>query len=53
MKLKLMVMCALFAAGVFASFALAEGGKHAKKADNNNCREVHISGTIARRRRWP
>ena len=47
MKLKLMVMCALFAAGVFASFALAEGGKHAKKADNNNCREVHISGTIA------
>ena len=46
MKLKLMVMCALFAAGVFASFALAEGGKHAKKADNN-CREVHISGTIA------
>jgi hypothetical protein len=46
MKLKLMVMCALFAAGVFASFALAEGGKHAKKADDH-CKEVHISGTIA------
>jgi len=46
MKLKLMVMCALFVAGVFASFALAEGGTHAKQADPN-CREVHISGTIA------
>jgi len=46
MKLKLMVMCALFAAGVFASFALAEGGTHAKQA-GHNCREVHISGTIA------
>ncbi|MGZ8716121.1 MAG: hypothetical protein ACXWYO_03320 [Gaiellaceae bacterium] len=46
MKLKLMVMCALFAAGVFASFALAEGGTHAKKA-HGSCREVHILGTIA------
>jgi hypothetical protein len=46
MKLKLMIMCALFAAGAFASFALAEGGNHAKKADDN-CKEVHISGTIA------
>jgi hypothetical protein len=47
MKLKLTIMSALFAAGVFASFALAEGGNHAKKADNNNCQEVNISGTIA------
>jgi hypothetical protein len=46
MKLKLMIMCALFAAGAFASFALAEGGKHAKKA-GDTCKEVHISGTIA------
>ena len=46
MKLKLMVMCALFAAGVFASFALAGSGKHAKKAEGK-CHEVHISGTIA------
>ncbi len=45
MKLKLTILSALFAAGVFASFALADSGKHAKKADN--CREVHISGTIA------
>jgi hypothetical protein len=47
MKLKLTILSALFAAGIFASFALAEGGKHAKKADNNNCHEVSISGTIA------
>ena len=46
MKLKLMVMLALFAAGVFASFALADDGNHAKHADGN-CREIHISGTIA------
>jgi hypothetical protein len=45
MKLKLMIMCALFAAGVFASFALADGGNHGQKA--SDCREVHISGTIA------
>jgi hypothetical protein len=46
MKLKLMVMLALFAAGVFASFALAEDGKQTKHADGK-CREVHISGTVA------
>jgi hypothetical protein len=47
MKLKLTILSALFAAGVFASFALAEGGKHAKKADDNNCQEISIYGTIA------
>src|SRR2546426_9725774 len=47
MKLKLTILSALFAAGVFASFALAETGKQAKQADNNRCQEVHISGTIA------
>jgi hypothetical protein len=46
MKLKLTILLALFAAGVFASLALAEGGKHGKKADNG-CREVHIAGTVA------
>jgi hypothetical protein len=46
MKLKLMVLFALFAAGVFASFALAEDGKQAKHADGK-CHEVHLSGTIA------
>jgi hypothetical protein len=45
MKLKLMILSALFAAGVFASLALADGGRHGKKADR--CHEVHISGTIA------
>ena len=47
MKLRLTLLSALFAAGVFASFALAEGGGHAAKADGNDCHEVHISGTIA------
>jgi hypothetical protein len=47
MKLKLTILSALFAAGVFASFALAEGGKHAKKADDNNCQGISISGTMA------
>jgi hypothetical protein len=46
MKLKLLVLLALFAAGAFASFALADNGKHAKKAEGK-CHEVHISGTIA------
>jgi hypothetical protein len=45
MKLKLMILSALFAAGIFASLALADGGRHGKKADS--CQEVHISGTIA------
>jgi hypothetical protein len=46
MKLKLTILLALFAAGVFASLALAEGGKHARKADNG-CHEVQIAGTVA------
>jgi hypothetical protein len=46
MKLKLTILFALFAAGVTASFALADNGTDAKKADGK-CKEVHISGTIA------
>jgi hypothetical protein len=46
MKLKLTILLALFAAGVFASLALADGGGHGKHAENA-CREVHISGTVA------
>jgi hypothetical protein len=45
MKLKLIMLCALFAAGVFASLALADGGGHGKKADG--CHAVFISGTVA------
>jgi hypothetical protein len=47
MKLKLTILLALLAAGVFASLALAGSGKHASKADGHGCREVHIAGTIA------
>jgi hypothetical protein len=46
MKLKLTILFALFAAGVTASFALADNGGDAKKTDGK-CKEVHISGTIA------
>jgi hypothetical protein len=46
MKLKLTILCALFAAGVTASLALADSNGHAKKAEDR-CKEVHISGTIA------
>jgi hypothetical protein len=46
MKLKLTILFALFAAGVTASFALADNGTDAKKTDGK-CKEVHISGTIA------
>jgi hypothetical protein len=46
MKLKLTILCALFAAGVTASFALADNGGDAKK-NEGKCKEVHISGTIA------
>ena len=46
MKLKLTILFALFAAGVTASFALADNGTDAKQGDGK-CKEVHISGTIA------
>jgi hypothetical protein len=46
MKLKMIILLALFAAGVFASMALAENDKRGKKKDDG-CREVHVSGTIA------
>jgi len=46
MKLKMTILCALFAAGVTASFALADNGGDAKKSEGK-CKEVHISGTVA------
>ena len=51
MKLKLITLAALFAAGATASFAFAHGGP-GKNDDHGNgkqdrCTEVHIRGTIA------
>jgi hypothetical protein len=46
MKLKMIILLALFAAGVFASMALAGNDNRGKKKDDG-CREVHLSGTIA------
>ena len=50
MKLKLTILAAVFAAGMTASFALAndgngKGGDHGKK--DGKCTEVHLRGTIA------
>src|ERR1700750_2525668 len=50
MKLKLSILAAVFAAGMTASFALANDGKgkgddHGKK--DGKCTEVHLRGTIA------
>ena len=47
MKLK-MLFIALFAAGLGASYALADDG-HGKGNDNHGskCREVHVRGTVA------
>jgi hypothetical protein len=47
MKLKIMLLLAAFAAGVYASIALAEDGKKSKRSDGGNCQEVHISGSVA------
>jgi hypothetical protein len=50
MKLKVSILAAVFAAGLGASFALADGG-HGSDGDhgkgNGKCTEVHIQGTIA------
>jgi hypothetical protein len=50
MKLKLTILAAVFAAGLTASFALANDG-HGKGEDHGNkngkCTEVHLRGTIA------
>lgn len=43
MKLKILLFV-VFAAGVGASYALADGGKH---KDKNGCQNVHLQGTIA------
>jgi hypothetical protein len=47
MKLKIMLLLAVFAGGVYASIALADEGKKSKRSDAGNCQEVHISGTVA------
>jgi hypothetical protein len=50
MKLKLTVLAAVFAAGLTASFALADDGHghgHGDQANHAKCSEVHINGTIA------
>jgi hypothetical protein len=50
MKLKLITLAALFAAGATASFAFAHGGPGKDdhgKGKHDRCTEVHIRGTIA------
>src|SRR5438093_6719250 len=47
MKLKIMLLLAAFAAGAYASLALADEGKKSTTSDGGKCREVHISGTVA------
>ena len=51
MKLKLISLAAVFAAGITASFALADDG-HGNQSGNSDkhggkCTEVHVRGTIA------
>jgi hypothetical protein len=43
MKLKILLL-AVFVAGIAASYALADNGKH---QDKNGCQNVHLRGTIA------
>jgi hypothetical protein len=47
MKLKIVILSALFAAGVGASLALASDGNRKDHGDRSDCREVNISGTVA------
>jgi len=48
MKLKMISLAAVFAAGITASFALADDG-HGNQGDKHGgkCTEVHVRGTIA------
>ena len=46
MKLKLIALSAVFAAGIFASIALADHGGHGTKL-GDFCHPVHLSGTVA------
>jgi hypothetical protein len=47
MKLKIMLLLGVFAAGAYASLALADEGKKSKTGEDAKCHEVHISGTVA------
>lgn len=47
MKLKALLLVAFAAAGVGASIAVADNGKGNGQGDNNGCRALHISGTVA------
>lgn len=46
MKLKLLVVLAVFAAGLGASYALADNGNGDSQGGDHHCREVHVNGTV-------
>jgi hypothetical protein len=46
MKLRFLLVAAVFAAGIGASYALADGG-HGQGDAKQHCQEVHVNGTIA------
>ena len=46
MRFKLLVVVAVFAAGLGASYALADNGDGNSQGGDHNCREVHLSGTV-------
>jgi hypothetical protein len=47
MKLRILLVVAVFAAGIGASYALADGGHGKGDAAGQHCQEVHVNGTIA------
>ena len=47
MKLKLLVLAGLAAAGVGASMAVADNGHGNDQGDGHGCRAQHVSGTVA------
>jgi hypothetical protein len=47
MKLKLTALAAVFAAGLTASFALADNGHGKDNGKHARCTQVHVNGTIA------
>lgn len=47
MKLKLLVLAGLAAAGVGASIAVADNGHGNDQGDRHGCRAQHVSGTVA------
>jgi len=47
MKLKFLLVVCVFAAGIGASYALADNGHGKGEGQKQHCQQVHVNGTVA------